>query len=309
MEESFKVDLSGPLAFLLEAGPDLKRWPSLTYMPGLNKTIDNIKRVYNACRTLPFMRSKQMIDNGTAVPCFVSSSLDDIVSNPSLSPDEAKKQEGLIMDCAAAMYGAAMESTIGTLKTFFALMALNPHIMQRAQQEIDSVTEKERLPTFDDWERLPYISAIILEVLRHNTVTPLGLPHGVAKDDIYNDMLIPKGSMVCANLWIFFRDPEIFVNPDAFEPERFLGSESARCREIMNLAWGFGKRKCPGRQFAEASLYITFSTVIACFNIVPKLSSLGEQPVLTYHNGFVRKPKKFPVWITPRLPKLADLIA
>jgi hypothetical protein len=100
-------------------------------------------------------------------------------------------------------------------------MALHPLVMQRAQEDIDRVTETERLPTFDDWERLPYIDAIILEVLRYNTVTPLGehhflqemgivligvslvagLPHGVAKDDIYNGMLIPKGSMVCANLW------------------------------------------------------------------------------------------------------------
>lgn len=46
--------------------------------------------------------------------------------------------------------------------------------MQRAQEDIDRVTERERLPTFDDWERLPYINAIILEVLRYNTVTPLG---------------------------------------------------------------------------------------------------------------------------------------
>lgn len=46
--------------------------------------------------------------------------------------------------------------------------------MQRAQEDIDRVTEKERLPTFDDWEKLPYINAIIMEVLRYNTVTPLG---------------------------------------------------------------------------------------------------------------------------------------
>ena len=46
--------------------------------------------------------------------------------------------------------------------------------MQRAQEDIDHVTEGERLPTLGDWERLPYINAIILEVLRYNCVTPLG---------------------------------------------------------------------------------------------------------------------------------------
>lgn len=158
-------------------------------------------------------------------------------------------------------------------------MALHPRVMQKAQEDIDRVTEGERLPTFDDWERLSYINAIILEVLRYNTVTPLGryfvkevsttvlidlalvvgLPHCVAKDDIYNGVLVPKGSMVCANLWcvclaslckeiiteatrLIFRDPGIFADPDNFVPERFLGDEGARCREVLNMAWGFGKR-------------------------------------------------------------------
>jgi hypothetical protein len=96
--------------------------------------------------------------------------------------------------------------------------------MQRAQDKIDCVTEQERLPTFDDWDRLLFITAIILEVLRYNTVTLLGkssslivadtwlifdtrtagLPHSVVQDDIYDGMLIPQGSMVCANLWCVY---------------------------------------------------------------------------------------------------------
>jgi len=64
--------------------------------------------------------------------------------------------------------------TSSILRCFFALMSLHPFVMQRAQEDIDLVTEGERLPMFDDWERLPYINAIILEVLRYNNVTPLG---------------------------------------------------------------------------------------------------------------------------------------
>lgn len=65
-----------------------------------------------------------------------------------------------------------MKST-ATLGTFFALMALHPNVTKRAQEEIDRVTEGERLPTFDGWGKLPYVTAIISEVLRYNTVTPL----------------------------------------------------------------------------------------------------------------------------------------
>ncbi|KAG6872026.1 hypothetical protein C0995_013808 [Termitomyces sp. Mi166 len=328
MERSFKQaeQFGGPLAFLIEAG-NLKNWPTLLSLSGLNNILDDIRKVFRACRVDPFMRSKQKIDDGTAVPCFVSTSLDDIASEASLSPYEAKQKEELIMDCASVTYAAATDSTSCTLRCFFALMALHPLVMQKAQEDIDRVTEGERLPTFDDWERLPYINAIILEILRYNTVTPLGeyflqdmnimpicvvlvagMPHGVAKDDIYDGMLIPKGSMVCANVWLIFHDPEIFTDPDTFRPERFLGDEGARCREVLNIIWGFGRRTCPGRQFAEAALFITISSVIACFNMTPKPTPTGEAPKLTFYDGFIRRPKPFPVSIRPRSNKLTDLI-
>jgi len=44
--------------------------------------------------------------------------------------------------------------------------------------------------------------------------------------------------MICANLWLIFRDPEIFASPDTFKPERFLGDEGVLCREVLNIAWG-----------------------------------------------------------------------
>ncbi|KAG6918232.1 hypothetical protein DXG01_015825 [Tephrocybe rancida] len=271
MERSFKQAelLNGPMAFLIEAGPNLKNWQNFLSLSGLDKSLDEIKRVFTACRVDPFLRTKQKINDGTAVPCFVSTSLDDIASEATLSPDETKQKEELVMDCASVMYGAATDS--------------------KAQEDIDCVTERERLPTFDDWERLPYINAIIMEVLRYNTVTPLGLPHGVAKDDIYEGMLIPEGSMVCANLWLIFRDPEVFVDPETFNPDRFLGDEGARCREVLNIAWGLGRRSCPGRQFAEAALFITMSSVIACFDMTPVPTSTGEVPKLTFHDGFIRR--------------------
>ena len=55
------------------------------------------------------------------------------------------------------------------------MMALGPDIAKRAQQEIDEVTEMERLPNFDDMDRMQFLNAIFLECLRYGTVTPLGM--------------------------------------------------------------------------------------------------------------------------------------
>lgn len=53
-------------------------------------------------------------------------------------------------------------------------LVLSPHVQKRAQAELDLVVGRDRLPTFDDRPRLPYIEAICREVLRWHMVAPLG---------------------------------------------------------------------------------------------------------------------------------------
>lgn len=53
-------------------------------------------------------------------------------------------------------------------------MILYPDVAQKAQAEIDAVVGQDRLPSYADRERLPYINAIVLEVMRWHSVTPTG---------------------------------------------------------------------------------------------------------------------------------------
>ena len=52
-------------------------------------------------------------------------------------------------------------------------MALNPDVQRKAQAELDRVVGNDRLPNFNDRERLPYIDALVKETLRWNPVVPL----------------------------------------------------------------------------------------------------------------------------------------
>src|SRR5947208_3570981 len=101
------------------------------------------------------------------------------------------------------------------MASFFLALVLFPEVGKRAQAALDAVVGRDRLPTFNDKSRLPYIEAICRELLRWQMVaalgsiipyqscklgcensTLLGVPHASTEDNIYKGFFIPKGPFV-----------------------------------------------------------------------------------------------------------------
>lgn len=61
------------------------------------------------------------------------------------------------------------------MATFYLAMTLYPAVFKRAQEEIDRVIGDDRLPSFTDHGSLPYISAVLKEVLRWEVILPAGI--------------------------------------------------------------------------------------------------------------------------------------
>ena len=80
-------------------------------------------------------------------------------------------------------------------------MALYPDVQRLAQAELDRVIGTDRLPDFSDRPSLPYINAIVKELLRWHPALMFGVPHCTAADDECSGYFIPKGSIVLANVW------------------------------------------------------------------------------------------------------------
>ena len=64
--------------------------------------------------------------------------------------------------------------TVSSMTSFFLALTLFPQVQRRAQAELDIVVGRDRLPTFDDRPRLPYIEALCKELMRWQMVTPIG---------------------------------------------------------------------------------------------------------------------------------------
>ena len=67
-----------------------------------------------------------------------------------------------------------LSQTVAATMSFFLAMSLYPEVQAKAQSEIDRIIGRNRLPRFEDRDSLPYLNALMKEVLRWNLVVPLG---------------------------------------------------------------------------------------------------------------------------------------
>jgi len=127
---------------------------------------------------------------------------------------------------------------------FFLAMILNPKVMKKAQEELDQVVGKEELPDFSHKDNLPYIDALVKEVLRWSPPLPISLPNRAMQDDFYRGYSIPEGATIIQNVWGIFRDPNVYPDPEAFNPDRFLkdGKIDPLVPNPEDRAFGAGRR-------------------------------------------------------------------
>ncbi|KLO09947.1 cytochrome P450 [Schizopora paradoxa] len=283
--------------------PFLKYFPS--WLPGMG--FKGVAEIYHKMVTKylesPFEFLKSEMANGTAIECFIGHELE-------VCSSAAEEYE--IKWLGAALYGAGSDTTVAALETFLFAMTLNPAIFRRLQNEIDSVIGQDRLPLLTDMPNLTYLEAVLKETLRWNAILPLGLPHVSLEDDSYDGYFIPKGSIVIPNIWQMCNDPLHYPEPSIFNPDRFLSlNDREPAYDPSDLIFGFGRRICPGKDFANASTSIAMAMIAAVFDVSKAEDELGKeveiQPEFTTANG-LSHPKSFRCSILPRSENAAELI-
>ncbi|KAF8989158.1 cytochrome P450 [Cyathus striatus] len=253
----------------------------------------------------PFEFVQRQMKEGTAQPSFLSFHLDQLHG---VIPDEEHVED--LQGSAGAMFSGGADTTAAAISLFIFAMVLFPDVQEKAQQEIDDVVGKDRLPEMGDRASLPYIDAVLHEVLRWNTVLPNGIPHRSTEDDIYNGMYIPKGTVVIANAYAILRDETIYSDPDSFNPSRYLPKPEGKAEPYSTSHFGFGRRICPGQYLADASLYIVIVSILATLNIGRVKDENGAEivPELELMTGVTSHPKPFPCTIKPRDKKSESMI-
>ncbi|KAN0084466.1 Cytochrome P450 [Tylopilus felleus] len=222
-----------------------------------------------------------------------------------------------LKEASGSAFIAASETSTAVLTTFFLMMVVHRDIQEKIQAEIDAVVGKDRLPTIDDRPSLPFLDATFREIFRYCPTVPISVPHATVEEDVYEGFHIPKGTIIISNLWAMAHDESKYPNPHAFMPERFLNDDgSLKPNNVDHIAYGFGRRMCIGRHFADMSVWSVMAKVLAVFNVLRPLDEKGaEIPVeARFAGGNAVHPLPFKCRIVPRFPgmdaeKLENVIA
>jgi len=164
---------------------------------------------------------------------------------------------------------AGHETTALTLAWTWYLLSRNPMVEKKLHEELGAVLGG-RNPELADLGRLPYLHAMIKEVLRLYPPAYLLARTAVAPFSV-GGYEFPAGETVLVSQWVLHRDPRYYDDPEAFRPERWLDGLEGRLPPGAYFPFGDGPRRCIGQGFAmlEAALVIGVIAQRFLFRLAP----------------------------------------
>lgn len=163
------------------------------------------------------------------------------------------------------IFVAGSDTSSTTIEWAMAELLHNPNTMSKARSELKETIPKGKQVEESDVARLPYLQAVVRETLRLHPPAPL-LPHRAQSTVEICGFTIPKHTQVIVNAWAIGRDPNVWVNPGSFLPERFLDSKlDFRGQDCQFIPFGAGRRICPGLPLALRMVHLTFASLLHSF--------------------------------------------
>ena len=203
-------------------------------------------------------------------------------------------ESDMINDLCMDLLLAGTDTSTQTVSWTLLLLANRPEVQAKVHEELDRVIGPDTLPTVDDRTRLPYTFACLAESMRYRTIGPLAIPHKATEDIEIGGYRIPAGAQVLGNIYSIHHDPRFWDSPDDFIPERFLpqadGSPAAALTGNAFIPFGTGHRRCPGRRFAETSVWLHLTRMLHRLRFrTPGVEPLSEDEVF----GLAISPKPY----------------
>ncbi|CAA7021890.1 unnamed protein product [Microthlaspi erraticum] len=171
----------------------------------------------------------------------------------------------------ADIFVAGIDTSTHVIQWTMAEIINNPNILEKLIEEIDSVVGKTSLIQETDLPNLPYLQAVVKEGLRLHPPTPVLIRTFQERCEI-KGFDIPEKTTLVLNAYAIMRDPDFWVDPEEFKPERFVNSSKSGLEEeireecLKYIPFGCGRRGCPGSNLAYIFLGTAIGVMVQCFD-------------------------------------------
>jgi cytochrome P450 len=199
-----------------------------------------------------------------------------------------------LRDEILTLFLAGYETTSIALSWAYYYLAQHPETMQKLYTEVDTVLAG-RQPTFADLPNLPYSRMVLSEAMRLRPPS-WWHPRTAVADDEIDGYPIPAGTQVISLTYMYHRHPEMWDNPEAFDPERFAPENAAQRHKFAWIPFGAGQRLCLGRDFAIMEGQLALALIAQRYHVRPAT----ERPVEPMLSSTLRPKGGIPATITKR---------
>ena len=143
------------------------------------------------------------------------------------------------------MFAGGMETSSIAVEWGLAELIRHDDIRRTLQDELDRVIGKDRLMSEEDISNLPYLQAIVKEMMRMHPVGPLLAPHESTRACEVAGFYVPEKTRLLVNIWSLSMDPSSWDEPHEFRPQRFLNSDiDLKGHHFQLLPFGAGRQAC-----------------------------------------------------------------
>uniref|UniRef100_A0A182LYY9 Cytochrome P450 n=1 Tax=Anopheles culicifacies TaxID=139723 RepID=A0A182LYY9_9DIPT len=172
-------------------------------------------------------------------------------------------------------------TTSGISFTIYEL-ARNQDVQDRLYEEIVAVLGKDYKTadlTYQNLQEFKYLDLVVKEGLR--MYPPVGIiGRALVEDMELNGTMVPAGQNILVPIYVIHRNPEIYPNPNQFDPTRFSEDAESKRGPFDYLPFSIGARNCIGQRYALMEMKVALIKLIANYRVLPG-ESLGKLRVKT----------------------------
>ncbi|XP_074025952.1 probable cytochrome P450 6a13 isoform X2 [Leptinotarsa decemlineata] len=209
---------------------------------------------------------------------------------------EDEKWKALRVKLNPTFSSAGSETSATTISSALLELAVNHDIQEKARHEIREVLKKHNGEvTYEALGDMTYLDLIMMETLRkHSPAAKLlrkcGKPYTIPG----SNCVIEAGTSLIIPVYSIQRDPDIYPDPEQFDPERFTSENKSKRHPCSFLSFGDGPRYCIGIRMGKLQIKIGLAEILKNFKVF--LNERTSYPI-EYESTLVSSVPKGGIWL------------